>query len=192
MDNRNKSIKIKLALIAIVFALLAAIAGSPYKITLQPVSTNEEFEIEGKSVKVIDVHEIAKWIMDKRDDFQLFDIRLKNEFDEYHIPFALSMSGTELPTSLIDHKSAIIIYNKTGSYSIKKIKPVINNSKEQIYVLIGGMDEWINKILFPDLKKNSNFTEKEIERIYKTSTCFGGKPILEKERPKRKYKREGC
>jgi len=192
MDNRNKSIKIKLALIAIVFALLAAIAGSPYKITLQPVSTNEEFEIEGKSVKVIDVHEIAKWIMDKRDDFQLFDIRLKNEFDEYHIPFALSMSGTELPTSLIDHKSAIIIYNKTGSYSIKKIKPVINNSKEQIYVLIGGMDEWINKILFPDLKKNSNFTEKEIERIYKTSTYFGGKPILEKERPKRKYKREGC
>ncbi|MEJ2193848.1 MAG: rhodanese-like domain-containing protein [Ignavibacteriaceae bacterium] len=192
MDNRNKSIKIKLALIAIVFALLAAIAGSPYKITLQPVSTNEEFEIEGKSVKVIDVHEIAKWIMDKRDDFQLFDIRLKNEFDEYHIPFALSMSGTELPTSLIDHKSAVIIYNKTGSYSIKKIKPVINNSKEQIYVLIGGMDEWINKILFPDLKKNSNFTEKEIERIYKTSTYFGGKPILEKERPKRKYKREGC
>lgn len=192
MDNRIKSIKIRLALIAIVFALLAAIAGSPYKITLQPVSTNEEFEIEGKSVKVIDVHEIAKWIMDKRDDFQLFDIRLKNEFDEYHIPFALSMSGTELPTSLIDHKSAIIIYNKTGSYSIKKIKPVINNSKEQIYVLIGGMDEWINKILFPDLKKNSNFTEKEIERIYKTSTYFGGKPILEKERPKRKYKREGC
>ena len=192
MDNRNKSIKIKLALIAIVFALLAAIAGSPYKITLQPVSTNEEFEIEGKSVKVIDVHEIAKWIMDKRDDFQLFDIRLKNEFDEYHIPFALSMSGTELPTSLIDHKSAIIIYNKTGSYSIKKIKPIINNSRKQIYVLIGGMDEWINKILFPDLKKNSNFSEKEIERIYKTSTYFGGKPILEKERPKRKYKREGC
>ena len=52
MDNRSKSIRMKLAIAAIVIALLAAIAGSPYKITLQTLSTNDEFEIGKKSVKV--------------------------------------------------------------------------------------------------------------------------------------------
>ena len=192
MDNRNKSIKMRLAVIAIIFAFLAAVAGSPYKITLQPVSTNDEFEIGGKSVKVIDVKELAKWIMDKRDDFYLVDLRLKKEFDKYHIPFALSVSGTKLQLPKIDKKPAIIIYDEGSLYSIKKIKQVINDSEEQTYLLMGGMNAWTNKILFPDLKKNSTLSEKEIEKIYKTSTYFGGKPILEKERPRRKYKREGC
>ncbi|MGB5894468.1 MAG: hypothetical protein WBG58_09840, partial [Ignavibacteriaceae bacterium] len=90
--NSNKSLIKILMLVAILFALLAVVAGSPYKITIQPANINEEFEIEGKSVKVIDVQELAKWIMDKRDDFYLVDTRVKNEFEEYHIPFALSNS----------------------------------------------------------------------------------------------------
>lgn len=192
MEIRNKSVKMRLAVIAIVFALLAAIAGSPYKITLQPLSTNDEFEIMGKSVKVIDVTDLAKWIMDKRDDFYLVDLRLKNKFDEYHIPFAFSVSETKLQSSKIEKKSVIIIYDEGSLYSIKKIKPVINDNEEQPYLLKGGMNEWINKIIFPDLKKNVNLSEEEIEKIYKTSTYFGGKPILENERPRRKYKREGC
>ena len=92
----------------------------------------------------------------------------------------------------INKKAAIIIYDKSSRYSIKKIKPLINNRKEQVYVLKGGMDKWFNKILFPDLRENSELSEDELEKIYKTSTYFGGKPILDKDRPKRKYKREGC
>ena len=191
-DIRNKSLKIRLAVIAIIFAVLAAIAGSPYKITLQPVSTNDEFEIRRKSVKVIDVQDLAKQIMDKRDDFYVIDLRLKKEFDKYHIPFAFSISDTELPKSLNNKKPNMIIYDEGSLYSIKKIKPIINESEGQTYLLMGGMNEWINKILFPDLKKNVNLSKEEIEKIYKTSTYFGGKPILEKERPRRKYKREGC
>jgi rhodanese-related sulfurtransferase len=190
--NDNKSLKVVLVMVAILFALLAVVAGSPYKITIQPANINEEFEIEGKLVKVIDAQELAKWIMDKRDDYYLVDTRIKNEFDEYHIPFALSISGEELPITSADKKRAIIIYDKNIRYSIKKIKALINNRKEQAYLLRGGMDEWTNKILFPDLRKNSDLSDEKIEKIYKTSTYFGGKPILDKERPKRKYKREGC
>jgi rhodanese-related sulfurtransferase len=190
--NYNKSLIKVLMMVAILFALLAVVAGSPYKITIQPVSVNEEFEIEGKSVKVIDAKELAKWIMDKRDDYYLIDIREINEFDEYHIPFAFSGSGRESMNTAIDKKAAIIIYDKSSRYSIEKLKPLIDNRNEQIYVVMGGMNEWINKILFPDLRGNGDMSKEEIEKIYKTSTYFGGKPILEKDRPKRKYKREGC
>ncbi|MGB5850548.1 MAG: rhodanese-like domain-containing protein [Ignavibacteriaceae bacterium] len=190
--NSNKSLIKILMPIAILLALLAVVAGSPHKITIQPVNINEEFEIEGKSAKVIDVQELAKWIMDKRDDFYLVDTRVKNEFEEYHIPFALSSFGRELPNTSIEKKAAIIIYDKSSRYSIEKLKPLIDNRKEQAYVLKGGMNEWINKILFPDLRGNSDLSEEEMEKIHKTSTYFGGKPILDNERPKRKYKREGC
>ena len=188
----NKSFLNILVPIAILFALLAVVAGSPYKITIKPISINEEFEIEGKSIKVIDVQELAKWIMDKRGDFYIVDTRIKNEFDEYHIPFALSSSGRESPNTSNDKNVAIIIYDKNNRYSIEKLKPAINNRNEQIYLLMGGLDAWINKIIFPDLRGRNDLSEKEIEEIYKTSTYFGGKPILDKERHKRKYKREGC
>jgi len=190
--NDNKSIKKVMVLVAIIFALLAVVAGSPYKITIQPIGINEEFDIEGKSVKVIDVKELAKWIIEKKDDYYLVDTRIKNEFDEYHIPFALSSSGIELMNTSIDKKAAIIIYDKGSRYSIEKLKQLIDNRNEQIYVVMGGMNEWINKILFPDLRGDSDLSKEEIEKIYKTSTYFGGKPILDKDRPKRKYKREGC
>jgi len=190
--NSNKLLIRILMPVAIIFSLLAVVAGSPYKITIQPVSINEEFEIEGKSVKVIDAKELAKWIIDKRDDFYLFDNRVKNEFEKYHIPFALSSSGRESLNTFLDKKAAIIIYDKGSRYSIQKLKPLIISREEQAYVLKGGIDEWINKILFPDLRGDSDMSKEEIEKIYKTSTYFGGKPILDKDRTKRKYKREGC
>ena len=190
--NSNKSLIKILMAVAILFALLAVVAGSPYKITIQPVSVDEEFEIEGKSVKVIDAKELAEWIIEKRDDFYLIDIREINEFDQYHIPFALSSSGKESINSTINKKAAIIIYDKSSRYSIEKLKPLISSRKEKAYVLKGGMNEWINTILFPDLRDNSDLNEEEIEKIHKMSAYFGGKPILDKDRPKRKYSREGC
>jgi rhodanese-related sulfurtransferase len=182
----NKSFKKVLVLVAIVFAVLAALAGSPYKITIQPINTSEKFEVEGKLVNVIDVQDLAKWIIDKRDNFHLVDIRMKNEFNEYHIPFASNIPRNGL--ELIESKKTIIIYDQSKRYSIEKLKPLIKNRNEEVYVLKGGLDEWINEILFPD----NNLSEEEIKRVYKISTYFGGKPILDKERPKRKYKREGC
>ena len=75
MNCRNKSHVKVLAFITILLAIFAAVAGSPYRISIQPVSTSEEFKIDGKTVEVIDVHELADWIMDKRDDFLLIDSR---------------------------------------------------------------------------------------------------------------------
>jgi rhodanese-related sulfurtransferase len=188
----NKSLKKVLVLVAMIFAILAAVAGSPYKITIQPISTSEEFEIEGKLVGVIDVQELVNLIMDKRDNFYLVDTRIKNEFNEYHIPFALNVYGDGLDIEIMESKKSIIIYDQSNRYLIEKLKPFINYRNEEVYVLMGGMDEWIDEILFPDLREKNYLSEEEIKNIYKTSTYFGGKPILDKERPKRKYKREGC
>jgi rhodanese-related sulfurtransferase len=192
MKMNIKSLNKVLVLFAIIFALLAVVVGSPHKITIQPISTNEEFEIEGKLVKVINVQELAKLIMDKADNFLLVDTRLKIEFDEYHIPFALNITGKESLNTLIDNKAAIIIYDANRRYSIEKLKKIIKRRNEQVYLLKGGMDDWINKILFPDLRGGSDLSEEEIEKIYKMSAYFGGKPILDRERAKRKYNREGC
>ncbi len=190
MVKKNSSKKI-LALSAIVLAILAIIAGSPYKVSIQPATTNEEFLIADKTVRVVDVYELAGWIIDKRDDFVLIDSRLGKEYKKYHIPFSINVPDSEINLELSERINSLIIYDSNERYSLNKLELLINNRKERIFVLKGGMDEWMNKILFPDLRESS-MSKKEIDKIYKTSIFFGGKPILDKERPKRKFRREGC
>jgi rhodanese-related sulfurtransferase len=190
--NSNTSIKKFLFPLTFILALLTVIAGSPYKISIQPININEMFDIDGKLVKVIDVQKLANWIMKKKDDYYLLDIRPKHKFSEYHIPFALSLSSGELQNTFFSKKESIIIYDTNSRYVIKHIKPIIDNRKEQVYLLKGGMEEWFNKVLFPDLTENSGLSENEIDKIYKRSIYFGGKPTLDRKRSKRQYKREGC
>ncbi|MGD8305337.1 MAG: rhodanese-like domain-containing protein [Ignavibacteria bacterium] len=187
----NSPSKKVLALSAIVLAILAVIAGSPYRISILPVTTSEEFLIADKTVRVIDVYELAGWIIDKRDDFVLIDSRMEKEYKKYHIPFSINVPESEINLELSGKINSLIIYDSNERYSIDKLELLINNRSEQIFVLKGGMDEWMNKILFPDLRESS-MSKKEIDKIYKTSVFFGGKPILDKERPKRKFRREGC
>lgn len=188
---KNSPNKKVLALSAIVLAILAVIAGSPHKVSIQPVTTNEKFLIADKTVRVIDVYELVGWIIDKRDDFVLIDSRVGKEYKKYHIPFSVNVSELELDIEPNETIKSLIIYDSNERYLLNKLKSLINNRKERIFVLKGGMDEWMNKILFPDLRESS-MSKKEIDKIYKTSIFFGGKPILDKERPKRKFRREGC
>lgn len=188
----HKSLNTILISIAILLAVLAVVAGSPYKITINPINTSEKFEIEGKAINVIDAQELANWLMEKRNNFHLVDIRKMDEFNEYHIPFALNITRNMLNSELVESKESFVIYDQSSRYFIDTLQWIIKHRSEEIYVLKGGMDEWINKIIFPDLRERDSLSEKEIKKIYKTSTFFGGQPILNRELPKRKYNREGC
>jgi rhodanese-related sulfurtransferase len=191
--NENKNIRIVKFLVPITIALsfLAVIAGSPYTVSIVPTSVDESFDIIGSNVKVIDAKEIASWIIKKRNDFNLFDIRTENEFKEYHIPHAININDESNSSVKPEAASIIVIYDESNRYSIEKIKPLIKDRKGELYLLKGGMSSWMNEILFPDLRA-TELSKEEINRIYKTSSYFGGKPLTGKERTRKKYSREGC
>lgn len=191
MDSKNKSIIKVLAFVAIAISLFAAVVGSPYKISIQPVNTKESFEIAGESVEVIDVNMLAEWIMDKRNDFFLIDSRSNKKFQEYHLPFALNIQGVNFKDALAESEKSMIIYDENERYTVDKLEMLVKNRSNQVYILKGGVVEWMDRIIFPDVR-GLTLSKEEKDKIYKTSSYFGGKPTTEKERKRKKFKREGC
>lgn len=191
MRNKSKSAVKVLAIVTVVISLFAAIEGSPYRISIQPANNNEEFKIAGKTLKVMDVNNLAEWIMDRRNDFLLIDLRPVKKFHNYHLPFAINVPNAKTQNEFESTSASIVIYGDNKRYSVSNLESLVKDRSEQVYILKGGMAEWINKILFPDLRENK-LSKKETDKIYKTSTFFGGKPYMDNKRSKRKYKREGC
>ena len=183
-------IKILVA-IAILFSFLALIVGNPYTVSIVPVRAGESFDIDSKAVKVIDAKELAAWIIGKRNDFNLFDIRSESDFKKYHIPHSLNISPENYIELKQNDASITIIYDEDNRYIIGKIKPVVKNAKADVYLLKGGIRSWMDEIIFPDLR-GSELGKEESDKIFKTSTFFGGKPVTDKERKRKKYSREGC
>jgi len=190
-DSKNVRLIKTLVLIAIVFSFLAVIAGNPYTVSIVPVDTDEEFEIEGNVVKVIAAGDLAARLIAKRNDFNLFDIRSDSDFKEYHIPHSINISSENFTQIKQDEASIIIIYDEGNRYVIGKIKPLVKDVKADVYLLKGGIRGWMNEVLFPDLR-NTKLSKDETDKIYKTSSFFGGKPVTDKERKRKKYSREGC
>ena len=64
---------------------------------------------------------------------------------------------------------------------------------KKAYFIRGGIDEWMNKVLFPVLPKNSSNEEEDVfKKIERRSRYFGGSPKREGDNTKKVYRREGC
>lgn len=188
--KKYKLVKI-LATVAILLSFLAVIVGNPYTVSLVPVNPDEEFEIGSSVVKVIDAGELAKWIIEKKNDFILYDIRPEKDYKEYHIPHSLNVNSIPYQDQHKQKKSDAVIYNSGNRYIIENIKPLIKDLNSKVYLLKNGMSGWMNEVLFPDLR-GLNLSKEEINKIYRISSFFGGKPVTDKERTRKKYSREGC
>ncbi|UCE05638.1 MAG: YeeE/YedE family protein, partial [bacterium] len=188
---KNITLNKKLALLAVVPAIFATVVGNPSKTTI----TYKEAMIDENLVKYVDVQQLAEWIMDKQDNFSLIDLRSKWKFEQYHIPFAQNITSNSLANETVPERGKIIIYGQDETLPKGDWQILKDIGFENVYLLRGGLNEWLDKVIFPDLTKMGVRDENVIERIKKTSWYFGGKPKLrEKDKSKfpKKYRREGC
>lgn len=192
---KNITLEKKLALVALLLAVFAAVAGNPYKPFEMPSKTIEERDVEGKLVKFLDALLLAEWIMEKRDDFHLIDLRSKKEFDEYHIPHAFNIPQVTLKREMLQGKEKIVFYVQDEEFPHAAWKLFSEKSDAEILVLNGGLDKWREDVLFPDLVRISVRDEKFAQMMKRTSLYFGGTPKIgqdPKKRLQKKYLREGC
>jgi rhodanese-related sulfurtransferase len=192
---KNITLNKKLALVAVLLAVFAAVAGNPYKPYEKPSKTIEEIEVERNLVKFLDALLLAEWIMEKRDNFHLFDLRSKKEFDEYHIPHAFNLPQVSLKREMLQGKEKIVFYVQDKEFPHVAWKSFSEKSDAEILVLKGGLDKWREEVLFPDLVRIGVRDEKFAQMMKRTSLYFGGTPKIGKDPKKRlqkKYLREGC
>lgn len=168
----------RLALIAIALGITALIIGSPTDETKVTINPNDLALMISKGADHIDVEELADWIIKGRLDYRLLDLRDEKSFNEYHIPTAENVPLEELMNYPIERNEKIILYSDGGIHSSQAWFLLKSKGYKSAYFIIGGLDEWKDKILFPAAPTDST-TESvaQFNKMKEISKFFGGSPI---------------
>jgi len=144
----------RLAAAIIVFlAVVLALAATMAKGT-GPGSVNAE-----AAVQTIDAGrdqvtpgELARWILEKRQDYQLVDIRPAWQFDDYHIPTAIDIPLTTLfqdsGMKQLSREKKIVLYG-FGAGHAAQAQLLLSIKGYRAYSLGDGIVDWWEAIMTP-------------------------------------------
>ncbi len=213
---RGMSLNRKLAALLLLLGFLALFAGDPYGGGKTTVDAKELALIVEKQVDHVSVDELADWIIQGRADYRLIDLRSEAEYNQYHIPTAERISLPDLPNAGLMRNEKIVLYSEGGIHSAQAWFLLRSKGYKAVYMLMGGLDEWKERILFPRPPQQPTPAEElEWQKRVQVSRWFGGEPQTEAsesvvkaapalptpalpaaggktERPQAKKKKEGC
>jgi hypothetical protein len=176
---KNLTLNKKLAAIAIALGFIGVFLGNPYKGNVVSMDTKELGIIVQKEVDHVSVENLADWIIQSKADFKLIDLRTEKEYNEYHIPNSENITLTGLEKSDIPKTEKIVIYSEGGIHSAQAWMLLKARGYKGVYMLMGGLEDWKDKILFPKLPENA--APEQIAKFEKTkevSKFFGGTPSV--------------
>ena len=175
----------KLGLLALALGIIALFADNPYETAKAEISTKELALIVENEADHIKVTELADWIIKGRSDYLLIDLNKENVFNEYHIPTAENIQITSLIESGLLRNEKIILYSDGGIHSAQAWMLLKAKNYKSVYMLLGGLEEWKDRILFPSLSNTASRQDSlNFLQIAEISKFFGGSPqtgIAEKE-----------
>lgn len=171
----NLSTQKKLAVIALLLGVVTVFAGSPYMGSKVKVNTKDLALSTVKSSDKINALELADWIIKGKADYTLVDLRNEDKFSQYFIPTAINIPLPQLPESDLLRNQKIILYaeddiNAAQAWFILKSKDF-----RGVYILDGGLKNWQDDVLFPNLAVNASNEEiAQFEKVKAISEYFGG------------------
>ncbi|MFC1481327.1 YeeE/YedE thiosulfate transporter family protein [Candidatus Neomarinimicrobiota bacterium] len=176
----------RLAFIAIVPSLAAALVGSPVP-NLERATVIEQ--IDGVEVDYITPMDLAQLLMEPGNKLQLMDGRTTEEFADYHLPFA-----QQFPPLRTSDADPLVVYYSNYQIPEADWLALSQPGASSPQVLLGGMERWRRDVLFPYLAGATDLSESELKRRARISRFFGGDPKLPLgiDRSSATYAREGC
>ncbi|MGC8792829.1 MAG: rhodanese-like domain-containing protein [Bryobacteraceae bacterium] len=96
--------------------------------------------------------ELARWILDKRTDYQLVDLREPWEYDDYHIPGAVNIPLSELFTpqglSKLDRSKLVVVYG-LGAGHPAQAQLLLTMRGYRALSLKEGITAWWDQVMTP-------------------------------------------
>jgi rhodanese-related sulfurtransferase len=176
LDPRNWGINQKLAAVALTLGGLALV-GSPSPGGAVTLDTEELAHIVESEVDHVTAEELAEWVIEGRVDYRLLDVRDPAAYAEYHIPTAESVTLRELHDYPLYKNEKIVLYSDGGIHSAQAWFLLRARGFSGAYILLGGLDLWMDDVLFPALPQDATEEEREaFARRQAVSRAFGGKP----------------
>lgn len=175
----NLTINQKLALFALILGLIALFMKDPLKARIVSVDANElALKVQDKSSS-INVVELADWLIQKKADFKLIDLRDEKKFKEYFIPGAINLQSTELNNLKLAKNQKILLYSDDNLQTAQAWFILKSKNFKAVYMLSGGINEWKDKVLFPTITENATPDEKaKFAKMSEICKYFGGTPRI--------------
>lgn len=138
-----------IVLLAAVLAMAAAIAKGPGAGPVDAATVAQTVDAEQDHVTP---GELARWILEKRQDYQLIDIRPAWQFDDYHIPTAINIPLTALFQDAGLHQLSrgkkIVLYG-FGAGHAAQAELLLGMKGYQAWSLRDGIVDWWDTIMTP-------------------------------------------
>jgi rhodanese-related sulfurtransferase len=137
---------------ALVFAglgVVALFAGSPYRNAFTRVDTKQLALDSTKAADQITVDQLSGWIVEGRNDYLLLDVRPVAAYAAYHIPSAINLPLAALTHDLARRNERIVLYSEGEIQSAQAWFLLRSLGFPSVYMLVGGLDEWNNAVLYP-------------------------------------------
>jgi rhodanese-related sulfurtransferase len=96
--------------------------------------------------------ELARWVLEKRQDYQLVDIREPWQFDDYHIPTAINIPLTELFSEAglkrLERAKKVVVYG-LGAGHPAQAQLLLSLKGYQALSLKEGVTAWWDQVMTP-------------------------------------------
>jgi len=160
----------------------------------------------------LEAEELAKWLIDKKPDLLVVDIRSAEEFAQYHIPGSTSIPFNKLSDAeavdMLSGDKTVVLYSNGGTHAAQAWVLLKQMGIESL-VLLGGLNYWAEAILNPqaptDLVADSEILKYQLRKgasgyftggstvaVRNDSAATTAKPKVEIKLDKKKKARGGC
>ncbi len=141
------------ALIVASLAVVAALAASiAHGTSAGPADLNSIVQSIADEKDHVTPGELAQWIMEKKQDYQLIDIRQPWQFDDYHIPTAINIPFREFfqenNLKRVDRSKKTVIYG-LGAGHAAETQLLLSMKSYDAYSLREGISAWWDLVLTP-------------------------------------------
>jgi len=164
----------KLAALAFVLGAVA-IGARPFPGATVTIDPNELAAMVTRDVDHVDPLELADWIITARSDYRLIDVRDEQAYATYHIPGAELVPVASLGDVSLMPNEKLVLYADDGVHAAQAWFLLKARGFAGVYILQGGLDAWVNTVLFPSLTDDPASKTRD-DRLAAISAHFGGKP----------------
>jgi len=144
--------------------------GAGLSATLEPIA-----QAAARQQDRVAAAELADWIISRKRDYHLVDIRSKDEFDKDHIKTAehIPLSKLALPETLegLPRERKLVVYSN-GSEQAAKASVMLRLAGFDAYLLLGGYNHWQARVLNPDLPQQAADGETPEEALQRAISCY--------------------
>jgi rhodanese-related sulfurtransferase len=123
--------------------------------------------------------ELAQWILEKRTDYQLIDLRAAWEFDDYHIPTAVHIPLDQLFTDAglkqLERGKKIVVYG-LGAGHPAQASLLLTLKGYQAYSLKEGITAWWDEVMTPQSLRGESPDPAGYQQLRQLRQQFSGGP----------------